>query len=140
MERDAVSSAVYDNVNPWFSNEGITLNRVSLKDWDFTNKDVGKAFDETIVAQTLQAQAQAKYDAAIVERKQQLYIAETQGLVMKQLAQDQYEAMRKLGVISEDSVIRWLTIQWLKNLDKTPNNVIVNTGGNAVPVTVGTQP
>ncbi len=128
-ERGAVVKSINTETGSWFEAEQVPLVRVSLAFWDFTNPEVAKAFDDTVVAQTLSAKEQAEFDAAAIERQTKNYKADTDIQVLEKLTRGQLDAMRSLGIESEDAVIRFLTLQWLLSLERPPENLIISTTG-----------
>lgn len=128
-ERGSVAELMLSTMQPWFKKEGILVNSMSLPNWDFSNADVARVFDQTIVAQTAQAQEQAKFDAAQITRKTELYVVETQQLV----AAEQWKALNALGITTEAGRLEWVKLQWL--VGAKPLMLIVDTtaGVPAVP-------
>lgn len=137
-ERDTISQVILKSVKPWFDKEGIPVNSVSLVNWDFTNKDVSAAFDQTILANTKQAQEQALFDASKVKRDRELFEADTRVQVANRVATGQKDAMQVLGIKSEEGVLQWFMLQWLQGLPTPPGNLILSLG-EKLPVAVPTK-
>jgi hypothetical protein len=138
-EREAISKGIFKSVQSWFESEGIVLRSAQFVNWDFTNKDVGAAFDQTILANTKQAQEQALFEAAKVRRDRELFEADTRVQVANRVATGQKDAMQVLGIKSEESVLQWFMIQWLQGLPTPPANLILSLGGGSLPVAVPTK-
>lgn len=136
-ERNKVAEGIEAQVRPWFQSEEIPLSRVYLANWDFTNEEVGKAYDQTVIAQTKQIVAEAEYDAAETRRKTAEYEAETANLVVTSRTEVLREALDELEIDSEEWIIQYLTIQWLREVDPTSlRSIVLNVGGQQVQPTV----
>jgi hypothetical protein len=136
-DRNEVAEGIETQVRPWFRSEKIPLSRVYLANWDFTNEKVGEAYDQTIIAQTQQIVAEAEYDAAETRRKTAEYEAETANLVVTSRTEVLKEALDELEIDSEEWVIQYLTIQWLREVDPASlRSIVLNVGGQQVQPTV----
>ena len=121
-KRAEVSTAIMKSTKEWFASENMQLNNVALTNWNFTNPEVSKAYDQTIIARTLEMKAQAELDAA----KTRLEALET-------MSKGQATSMKELGIYGENAVVQWLYLQWLQGLDTTPI-VVVGSGNNTAPI------
>ena len=126
-QRAVVESAIYNTMNEWFRERGITLVRVSFDDWDFTSEAVAAAFDESIVSQRKITEQIALLEAAKASRERELYEVETAMLV----AQQQAEVFETLG-LTGDQIVSYAWIQYFKDENVTPNVFTVGTTPIAV--------
>ena len=124
-KRAEVSAKLLENTKAVFAKENLVLNNVALTNWDFTNPEVAKAYDQTVVARTAQMKAQAELDASQTSLKALEVMSEGQSLSLK-----------KLGISGENAVVQWLYLQWLQKSNTTPV-VVVNSGGNSSSPIVG---
>lgn len=141
-DRSAVELAIFESVNPWFVERGVELTRLSLKNWDFTDPTVAAAFNEGIVSQRRIAEEAALMSAAELRRNRETYEAETSRMV----AETQKQSLDQLGLEGE-AAVQYLWIKALLELNKAPDVLILNGGGNVsipyspqqTPVTQGGQ-
>ena len=126
-KRQQVAERLFNKTQPFFNNYGVTLNQVVVNNWDFSNPEVGKLFDDTIQAQTIQAQEDAKLKASETARKRQLYEAETEVL----LATEKAKVAKSLGLDS-DAMVQYLWIQALSDSGKMPEMLILTTANQPV--------
>jgi len=137
-KRDEVADQIETNVRPWFKDERISLSRVFLKNWDFTNEKVAQSYDETIIAQTKVIVAQADYNAAIKQRDVDTYKATTANMVLESRTAALLEAMKDLEIHSEDARVDYLVIQWLTGIEDPAKlrAIVLNMGRGEVLPTV----
>lgn len=138
-KRDTVSDSIKSNVAGFFETEKVPLNSLSLRNWKFTNPDMQKEFDKTLIAQTQSATEQAGLDAAVIARQRELYVADTDVQKANKMAEGQRTAMKTLGISSEDGVIHWLTIQWLLGNKNAQSIIIDTTSGGVKPAVPATK-
>jgi hypothetical protein len=129
--RSDVEQDIFTNVSPWFNERGISLVRVSFKNWDFTSPEVAQSFDQSIVSQRKITEQTALLEAAKISRERELYEAETAQLV----AEQQREALDSLG-LSEEAAVQYLWIKLFSDSDSIPNTIVI---GSDVPVAVPTR-
>lgn len=127
-----VEQALFANVTSWFSERGITLVRISFKNWDFTSEEVAQSFDESIVSQRKITEQAALLEAAKISRERELYEAET----AKQVAEQQRLALESLGLNGENA-IQYLWIKMLTESNQIPDVIIL--GNSNVPVALPIQ-
>lgn len=133
FERDKVVASIKAGTSPWFENENMKLSMVVLANWDFVNKAVADAFDQTIQYQTLKNKAEAELQAAEVERKKKLYVQETENQVLKTKVDGQVNAMKTLCTLASEDGMDCLTYLYLSEKGASPT-LIINSGGSTVPV------
>ncbi len=127
--RAQVELDIFKNVNPWFTERGISLTGVSFKNWNFTSEEVSKSFDTSIVSQRKITEQTALFEAAKISREREKYEAET----AKMVAEWQKDALDELG-LSGQSAIDYLWIKMLSEQDKAPDVLIL--GASNVPVSI----
>jgi hypothetical protein len=127
-ERVKVEEAIKTNSLTWFTDNGIPLKTVTLRNWKFTSAEMTKAYEAAQVSV-------AKINAAENERK----AAEVQ----VQTATLRYQACLEAGFTSQEFCLGFLQLQWLQNLPTLPNNFVLSLGGGspsvAFPATVETS-
>lgn len=127
--RSEVEQAIFENISPWFSERGISLTRVSLKNWDFTSDEVAKSFDASIVSQRKITEQTALFEAAKISREREKYEAETAKLV----AEWQKEALDELGLDGQQA-IDYLWIKTFSEQGKTPDVLILGTTNTPISI------
>ncbi len=124
-DRSTVEQAIRESVNPWFTERGIELTRLSFKNWDFTDPTVAAAFNEGIVSQRRIAEEESKLKAAQKSRERELVEAQT----ALDVAKLQKEALNELGLEGQ-SAVDYMWIKALIELGKAPDVLILGGGGN----------
>ncbi len=127
-DRSVVEKAILESVNPWFTERGVELTRLSLKNWDFTDSTVAAAFNEGIVSQRRIAEEAALMSAAELRRNRETYEAETSRMV----AETQKQSLDQLGLEGE-AAVQYLWIKALLELNKAPDVLILGGGNVSVP-------
>lgn len=128
-----VEQAIYSLTIVWFKDNGIPITMVSLKNWNFANAEVNKAYDEALLSQTQIDIANAQQEAAKIR-------ADTQVIVAQKLADGQRLACQTAGMDSETSCLQYLELIWLSSSQNISNiNVITGANGN-IPVSIPIQP
>lgn len=131
-ERAKVSSIIRESITPWFVDESVTLSRVALTNWDFSNPDVGAAFDKAIVYQNLVTEENARKAAAEVSRGRQLYEVETANLVAK----EQSKVLVNLSLEDDMAKVQFLFMQQLFTNPEALKAVVLNVGGSGTGVSL----
>lgn len=133
-DRSTVERAIFESVNTWFTERGIELTRLSLKNWDFTDPTVAAAFNEGIVSQRRIAEEAALMSAAELRRNRETYEAETSRMV----AETQKQSLDQLGLEGE-AAVQYLWIKALLELNKAPDVLILGGGNSNVSVPFSPQ-
>lgn len=105
--------------------EGISLDNIQLVNWDFSDSNVRTAFNGAVLAQTKTATAQAEFDATDLKVQR-----------IQKMASGQKIALDELGIFREEEKVKWITIQYLNDLEKPPSNFIFSLGNGVMPDTV----
>ena len=129
--RMEVEAALFENIAPWFNERGISLVRISFKDWVFTSEVVGQSFDESIVSQRKITEQTALFEAAKISREREMYEADTALLV----AERQKESINLLG-LTGDAAVQYLWIKALTDADKAPDVLILGTSSTPVSIPI----
>lgn len=131
--RSEVEQSIFENISPWFNERGVSLVRVSFKNWDFTSEEVAKSFDASIVSQRKITEQTALFEAAKISRERELYEAET----AKFVAERQKESLNLLD-LEGDAAVQYLWIKALAENNKMPDVLIL--GASNVPVSIPYPP
>lgn len=139
-KRDEVTDKIKTSTAPWLENEGIPVAGVALANWDFSNAQVAKAYDDTVIAQTRVMVAQADYNAAVTQRDVDTFRADTANMVLASRTTALLDAVKRLGITSDQAKVDYLTLQWLAGVSPSDlRSIILNMGTEqvqpAVPVT-----
>lgn len=118
----AIQGEIYLAINPWFEGRGIKLHNISLTNWDFTNPEVARAYDQSIEAQAEIARENSLQQAAVVQRERLLYEATTANLVSAEEA----KAVDQLGLVTEGAKIQYLWIRAMRENGDLPDNVVLD--------------
>lgn len=140
--RDQVQQNLFDALQPWFAEKGITLIRFTIPNFDFTNPAVAAAFDDTATSQAREQQSSNLMAIAEQERQRMLFEAETQNLVLNALAAGQSGALDQLG-IDADAARAWYLVQrdLIDLLSQNPNvPIVVSVGGQPITLQPTTIP
>lgn len=113
--------------------KSMPLNSVSIKKWDFENAEIGKAYDQAVLAQTGKLKALADQDTAKAEAQAAMTRAQTQNDVLALQTQGLNASMTALGIMDSQSRANVMQLQmWLQYLAGHPNGVtlVLSTGGS----------
>lgn len=117
-ERVDVETAIYSQLIPWASENGVPVKSVSLLNWQFTSEKLRAQYEAAQVSV-------AKVDAANNEN--------AAAKIQAQTASERAAACKNAGFTDQGMCLGFLQLQWLQNLSTLPDNFIISLGGTADP-------
>jgi hypothetical protein len=131
--RADVETEIYNQTIAWFTESGIPITMVGLKNWQFASEDANTAYDEALLSQTQIDVANSQQEAARIR-------ADTQVIVAQKLADGQRLACQTAGMISETTCLEYLQLIWLSSSQNQMNIVVVTGSDGNVPVAIPSMP
>ncbi len=129
--RNAVVEEIRRQTADAFEKLHVLPHIISLKTWQFTDKDLEAAYDQAFLSQTKIDQANFELQAAEIQQKTAGIQADTQVEVAQKLANGHLTACIIAKMTTSESCIAYLQLIWLNS--QKANNLVVSVGGGNNP-------